>query len=121
MGGGAKESEAGGANWSVRKGVSKKQPETEVGTEMRRTHRPPILLLPAASHLTVVAGRPLSTVGVQDSLPLAYLADALLAAKIFLDIGRARRVVELVPVRLERDVVCLFPLLAPAAALPLLA
>jgi hypothetical protein len=57
---------------------------------------------------------------IQHSLPIPYLAHALFAPQILLDVGRARRVVELVPVGLARDVVALVLFLAAAAALALL-
>lgn len=89
----------------------------------------PALLLGPAPLVAAVADWPrrlgapglAHAVRVQNVLPVAYLADALLAAQVLLDVGGAGRVVQLVPIRLERLVVELLLFVAPApAALPLL-
>jgi len=56
-------------------------------------------------------------VGVEDGLPVAHLLNALLAAQVLLYVCRVRRVVQLIPVRLDRAVLRLLFLLAPTASL----
>jgi hypothetical protein len=55
-------------------------------------------------------------VGVKDGLPILDFADLLVAAQILLDVGRPRRVVDLVPVRLGWPPLVELLLLLPAAA-----
>ncbi len=57
---------------------------------------------------------------IQHILPLAYFSYPFLATQVFFNISGARRVVQLVPVRLRRSLPGFLALLPPPAALPLL-